>query len=261
MDAFSLPFRTSLLSPEVLPVCLGALGLIAGSFIGLVSLRMPRGENFVTGRSRCDACRTPLSPLNLVPLVSYLASRGRCATCAATIPLRYPLIELAAAAIGGWSALSQPSALAALLTALLGWQLLLIALVDAEHFWLPDRLTWPLAATGLGTAALLGRPTMTDAILGMAVGFAGLWLLAWTYKQVRGRDGLGGGDPFLLAAGGAWVGWAGLPAILLWASAAGLSLVAAKLLTGGRVSGSDRLPFGPCLAVGIWATWLLTRSG
>lgn len=247
--------------PDMLPLWLGGLGLIAGSFIGLVSLRMPRGENFVTGRSRCGACGTPLSPLSLVPLLSYLVARGRCATCAAPIPRRYPLIELAAAGIGVWAALSQSSTLAAVATALLGWQLLLIALIDAEHFWLPDRLTWPLATTGLAAAALPGEPSIRDALIGAAVGFAGLWLLAWTYKRLRGRDGLGGGDPFLLAAGGAWVGWAGLPGVLLWASAAGLSLVAARLLTGGRVSGSDRLPFGPCLAVGIWATWLLTRSG
>jgi len=261
MDALGLPFRPTLLSPGMMTVWLGGLGLIAGSFIGLVSLRMPRGENFVTGRSRCDACGTRLTPLNLVPVVSYVVRRGRCATCTAPIPRRYPLIELAAAGIGVWAGLSQPSALPAVLTALLGWQLLLISLIDAEHFWLPDRLTWPLAATGLGAAILLGQPSVADSLIGAVVGFGSLWLLAWVYRQLRGRDGLGGGDPFLFAAGGAWVGWAGLPGVLLWASAAGLSVVAARLLTGGRVSGSDRLPFGPCLAVGIWATWLLTRNG
>lgn len=261
MDAFGPPFSPPLLLPGMLPVCLAVIGLIAGSFIGLVSFRLPRGENFVTGRSRCDACGTRLSPASLVPLVSYLASGGRCATCAAPIPRRYPLIELAAAGIGVWAALAEPTAMAASLTALLGWQLLLISLIDGEHFWLPDGLTWPLAATGLGAAFLLGRPAVADSLIGGVAGFGTLWLLAWVYRRVRGRDGLGGGDPFLLGAGGAWVGWAGLPGILLWASATGLSLVAAKVLTGGRVSGSDRLPFGPCLAVGIWATWLLTRSG
>lgn len=258
MDVFGLPFRTSLLPQGFVPVCLTGLGLVAGSFIGLVGFRLPRGENFVTGRSRCDACGTPLSPLFLLPLVSYLALRGRCATCAGPIPVRYPLIELAAAVIGLWAGLSQPDGLSAALTALLGWQLLLIALIDAEHFWLPDRLTWPLAATGLATAVLLDRTSVTASLIGAAVGFGALWTLAWAYRRIRGREGLGGGDPFLLAAGGAWVGWAGLPGVLLWASAAGLSLVAAKLLTGSRVSGSDRLAFGPCLAVGIWATWLLS---
>jgi leader peptidase (prepilin peptidase)/N-methyltransferase len=166
------------------------------------------------------------------------------------------MIELAAAAVGVWAALSQPGPVEAGLTALLGWQLLLIAVLDAEHFWLPDRLTLPLLATGLVAAALLDRTTVVEAVIGAAVGFAALWLLALAYRRLRGRDGLGGGDPFLLAAGGAWVGWIGLPSVLLLAAAAGLSFVAARAVTGGKVSGADRLPFGPCLATGIWLTWL-----
>ena len=81
------------------------------------------------------------------------------------------------------------------------------------------------------------------------------------FRSLRGREGLGDGDPILLAAGGAWVGWIGLPSVLLWASAAGLSFVAARLLVGGKVTGEDRLPFGPCLAVGIWLTWMLGPLG
>jgi leader peptidase (prepilin peptidase)/N-methyltransferase len=240
----------------VLAAGLGGLGLIAGSFLGLVSLRLPAGEGVVAGRSRCGGCGQPLPPWSLVPVLSYLAARGRCAACGSSIPVRYPLIELAAAAVGVWAALSQPGPVEAGLTALLGWQLLLIAVVDAEHFWLPDRLTLPLLATGLVAAALLDRTTVVEAVIGAAVGFAALWLLALAYRRLRGRDGLGGGDPFLLAAGGAWVGWIGLPSVLLLAAAAGLSFVAARAVTGGKVSGADRLPFGPCLATGIWLTWL-----
>jgi leader peptidase (prepilin peptidase)/N-methyltransferase len=98
-------------------------------------------------------------------------------------------------------------------------------------------------------------------VIGAALGFGGLWLLAFVYRRVRGRDGLGDGDPILLAAGGAWVGWIGLPSVLIWASAAGLSYVAARMLVGRGMSGEDRLPFGPCLAIGIWLTWMLGPLG
>ena len=176
-------------------------------------------------------------------------------------PFRYPLRATAGAVVGLWAGLSQPSATAALLSALLGWQLLLIAVVDGEHFWLPDQLTLPLMATGVIAAAVLDRLTVFDSLAGAAAGFGVLWLLALAYRRVRGREGLGGGDPFLLGAGGAWTGWVGVPGILLWAALAGLSLVAARVLAGGRVSGSDRLPFGVALALGVWLTWLLGPLG
>jgi leader peptidase (prepilin peptidase)/N-methyltransferase len=248
-------------TPAILALMLGGTGLIVGSFLGLVSLRLPRGEGVVGGRSRCDGCGVPLAPWRLIPVASFLISRGRCADCGVDIPRRYPLIELAAAALGVWAALGQPTVPAAAVTALLGWQLLLIAVIDAEHFRLPDRLTLPLLVTGLAATLATDHTAPLDAVIGAAVGFAGLWLLAFAYRRLRGREGLGDGDPVLLAAGGAWVGWIGLPSVLLWASAAGLSFVAARWLVGGKVSGGDRLAFGPCLATGVWLTWMLGPLG
>lgn len=245
----------------LLAITFAGLGLVAGSFIGLVSLRLPQGQGVILGRSRCGGCDHPLPPRRLVPVFSYLIAKGRCRDCGAAIPWRYPLIELACGAIGVWAALSQPELLSTVLTALLGWQLVLIAVVDAEHFWLPDALTLPLLATGLIAAVVLPGGSLMSSATGAALGFTGLWLLAVLYRRLRGREGLGGGDPILLAAGGAWVGWAGLPSVLLWASAGGLSLVAARLLTRRAVSGQDRLPFGPFLALGIWLTWLFGPLG
>ncbi|HYC75163.1 A24 family peptidase [Brevundimonas sp.] len=247
--------------PMLLAFGLFGAGLLAGSFVGLVSLRLPRGEGFVAGRSSCRGCDRPLAPWRLIPLLSYAVSRGRCVDCGAAIPIRYPLMEFACAAIGVYAALTQPTIAAALLTALLGWQLLLIAVVDGEHLWLPDRLTLPLLGSGLLAATVLHPLTFVESLTGAVVGFGGLWLVGHAYRLVRGRDGLGGGDPFLLAAGGAWTGWIGLPSILLWAALAGLSIVVARLLTGARVSGSDRMPFGIFLALGVWLTWLLGPLG
>lgn len=212
---------------------LGAVGLLVGGLLGRISLRLPRGE----------------------------ALLGRTSSGAGPAPRRHVSMALAAALIGAWAGLARPAPLDAALTAILGWQLLLIAVIDGEHFRLPDRLTLPLLAIGGLAAVVLDQTTPLDAVIGAAAGFASLWLLALAYRSLRGREGLGDGDPILLAAGGAWVGWIGLPSVLLWASVAGLSVAAARLLVGRKVSGSDRLPFGPCLAAGIWLTWLIGPLG
>ena len=104
---------------------------------------------------------------------------------------RLSLLAAGGAILGLWSTLGQTSVAAAILTALFAWQLLLIAVVDAEHFWLPDRLTFPLAATGLIAAAALDERRLVDSVIGAAVGFAALWLLARAYRRLRGREGLG----------------------------------------------------------------------
>lgn len=247
--------------PVIAAVVMGGLGLIFGSFIAAVSVRLPRDEDIVVARSRCRGCDQPLRAWELVPLFSWLALRGRCARCSTRISQRYPLIELAAAAIGVWAGLSGASWLMAGATAVLGWQLLLIAIIDGENFWLPDILTWPLVATGLTVAAMTGWDLALSHMIGAVVGFGGLWLVGWLYKVIRKRAGLGGGDPFLFAGAGAWVGWIGLPSVLLWACAVGLSLVFGMLVVRRTVSGSEKLPFGVFLAVGIWLTWLYGPLG
>lgn len=244
------------MSPFLLTLIFAGVGLIIGSFVGLVSLRLPQERGVIFGRSRCGGCDRILPPQRMIPVLSYLWTSGRCRDCGGVIPLRYPLIELACAGIGVLAALSRPDLTSAALTSLLGWQLILIAVVDAEHFWLPDALTVPLLGTGLIAAAILPSGSLPHSAIGAVVGFLSLWLLAFAYRRLRHRNGLGGGDPIMLAAGGAWVAWIGLPSILLWASVSALSLVGARLVMGHAVSGQDRLPFGPFLALGIWLTWL-----
>ncbi len=238
---------------------LGGLGLVIGSFLAAVSVRLPRDEDVVFTPSHCMGCGGKLRPWELVPVVSWLALRARCMRCGVAISARYPAIELAAALIGIWSGLASETAPGAAITAMLGWQLLLIGVVDGEHMLLPDSLTLPLIATGIGSAALLGDAGR--GALGAGAGFAALWLVAWAYRRIRGRDGLGDGDPILFAGAGAWVGWQGLPTVLLWACAAGLSLAGARLALRPSAALTDRLPFGPCIALGIWLTWLFGPLG
>jgi len=239
---------------------LGALGLIVGNVIARVSLRLPADED-LRGRAPCRSCGATLKLWSVVSVFSWVARRGRCADCGARISARSPLVELAAAGVGVWSGLLGQDWLSAASTALLGWQLVLIGIVDAEHFWLPDVLTMPLMVSGLGAALLLDRSGAHHHLIGAAAGFAGLWLLAFAYRRVRGRQGLGGGDPILFAGCGAWVGWQGLPGVLVWACLAGLGLVLTRVLLRRTVSGADRLPFGVFLAIGTWIVWLTGSVG
>lgn len=233
-----------------------ALGPIIGSFIGLLSLRLPHGAPVGLERSACGGCGRTLGLLDLAPLLSFVASGGRCRTCGSEIPRRYPALEVGCAVIAGWAWLAQPGP-QALAGALLGWQLLLLAVLDAEHFWLPRVLTVPLIATGLA----LGAAPLPDRAIGAAAGYLALALIAWSYHRLRGREGLGGGDAWMLAGAGAWVGWIALPTVLLWACAAGLSLVAASMLVGRRMAADARLPFGVFLALGTWLAWLYGPLG
>lgn len=233
------------------------LGPFVGSFVGLLTVRLPEERPVLLGRSACGACGRTLQPLDLVPLASFAAFGGRCRTCRAPIPRRYPLIEAACLGVGLWAALgfSGPQALVA---AAFGWWLLAIAVLDAEHFWLPDALTLPLLLAGLA-AALALDPLWTDRLIGAVVGWGVLALIGLAYARLRGREGLGGGDPRLFGAIGAWTGWQGLPSVLLIGAGAGLAwaLVASR----GRLSAELRVPFGTCLAVGAWLVFLYGPIG
>lgn len=241
-------------------ILMGLTGAIAGSFLAAVSVRLPRQESFVGGRSRCEDCGTTLAPWQLVPIVSWLAQRGRCGWCRAPVSRRYILIESAGVCIGVWAALSASTPLMVVATALLGWQLLLIAVIDAEHFWLPDCLTAPLIATGLIFALVQGDDPW-GRIWGAIAGFTVLWTLAKLYRLMRGRNGLGAGDPILLAGAGGWVGWIGLPSVLLLGCVVGGGVIVVRLAARRAVKATDRLPFGTYLAVGIWVTWIMGPLG
>lgn len=247
--------------PVVVAALLGALGLIVGSFLALVSVRLPQGEGVVGGRSRCRSCAAPIRAQHLIPVVSWLALRGRCADCGAAISPRHPLIELAAAGLGVWAALAAPDLLTALAGAVLAWQLILIATIDAERFQMFDVLLIPLIATGLLQGVVAGWDEASMRAFGAALGFGLLWGIGFLYARLRGRSGLGDGDPILFAGSGAWVGAIGLPSVLLWSALAGLSVVAARLLLRKAVRGDDRMPFGVFLAVGTWLVWLYGPIG
>ena len=236
------------------------LGAIAGSFIGAILTRWPRGESVSAGRSRCESCDATLGPAELVPILSWLVQRGCCRHCGKRIDPKHLAVELAAAGLGLVAALAHPLPLA-LVTALLGWWLLLIALLDLEHHWLPDLLTLPLIPLGFLAGWAGFGPGLVDRLAGAAIGWAALAAIAFAYRRLRGREGLGGGDPKLLAAIGAWLGVFQLPFVLLGAGVVGLGAVLLMRLRGEDVGAESRLPFGTLMALVAWPLWLIVAAG
>ena len=232
----------------------GLLGLLVGSYIATLTLRWPQGRSAATGRSACDGCGRPLAWYELVPLLSYAALRGRCRTCGAPIDRRHPALEAAAAVIGAASLWVYPDAVG-LLGAAFGWALLTLAVLDVEHYWLPDAITLPLIGFGLALGVRFDPPFI-DRLIGAVAGYAVLAGIAALYRAARGRQGMGGGDPKLFAAAGAWLGWQALPFVMVLASIIGLASVAVASARGRAVTATTRLPFGAPLCVAAWGTWL-----
>jgi leader peptidase (prepilin peptidase) / N-methyltransferase len=226
-----------------------------GSFLGVLIRRWPQGRSVVSGRSCCDHCGATLGPRDLVPLVSWLLSRGRCRHCGTPTGEFYPLVELAALSVAVWAGTLDAGA-ALWLDCLLGWGLLTLAWIDAEHLLLPDILTLPLILIGLGAAWYLSWPPLVDAAAGTAVGYLSFQLLAFAYRRLRGRDGLGGGDAKLLAVAGAWLGWQALGDVVLGAALAGILWYfvtrSPARINDSKGEGPAELPFGPALAAAIW---------
>lgn len=227
----------------------------AGSFAGVLIRRLSDGLPITRGRSRCDACGSTLQARDLVPLASWLASRGRCRHCGASIGWFYPAVEVAAIGIALVS-LAVDTGIDAWLDTLLGIWLLTLGAIDLRRWVLPDVLTLPLAAAGLAAAAFRTPGELIDSGLGILLGYLGLRAVSWVYRRWRGREGLGGGDAKLLAAAGAWTGATGLPSILFGSAVLALIVAGAMALAGYTLRRDTALPFGPFLALTAWLVWL-----
>jgi leader peptidase (prepilin peptidase)/N-methyltransferase len=231
------------------------LGLIVGSFMATLVARWPEGRSVAKGRSSCDTCEQPLTPFDLVPVLSFVWLKGRCRRCGARISIDHLLIELACGVCGA-AALGTTAGWAGLAGAVFGWLLVALAALDLRHYWLPDRLTGALALAGL-TSGLAGlSPPLADRLWGGLTGFASLWAIAVVYRMVRKREGLGGGDPKLLGALGLWLGWQSLPILVLGACLAGMLWVVTRLTMGRAVKAADRVPLGAFLAIAGFICWL-----
>lgn len=227
-----------------------------GSFLGVLLLRLPSGGAIVWGRSACASCDHVLGAPDLVPILSWLALRGRCRYCRAPIGWFTLAIELAATIVALWAATVSEGAMLWASCAL-GWVLLALAVIDFREEWLPDVLTLPLLAAGLLVNGLADPASLPGCAIGAAAGYFVFAAIRFLYRRWRGRDGLGLGDAKLLAAAGAWLSWESLPSVVLIAAVIGLVMALIAAWRGGQHMALDqRLPFGPALCAAIWLVWL-----
>jgi leader peptidase (prepilin peptidase) / N-methyltransferase len=227
----------------------GLIGTIVGSFLGLVADRWPRSESIIAARSRCTSCGERLRAWNLVPILSFCIQRARCSHCRAALPIDLLLAELGGGAVAMLALSCGESVPAIAALAVLGWALLLLALLDARHLWLPDAVTLPLGLAGLASAVVLPGLLLPDRLIGAAAGFASLELVRRAYRLLRGREGLGGGDPKLLAAIGAWLGAPALPMVVLCAALLGLGWAGILTMRKAVIDNTTPLPLGTFLAL------------
>jgi leader peptidase (prepilin peptidase)/N-methyltransferase len=229
----------------------------AGSLLFVLVRRLPLERPNLWGRSACDQCGHTLGPLELVPIVSYAAQRGRCRACGAPIGRGHLVAELLAVLIAAGVAATGADGVALWAGCALGWTLLALAWIDLEFFFLPDVLSLPLVVAGLAEAWWDAPWALTERAAGAIAGYLAFRLLALLYRLVRKREGLGHGDAKLLAVSGAWLGVWALPELVLLAALLGLGFALVARVRGGAVSLAAPLPFGPPLAAATFALWLL----
>jgi leader peptidase (prepilin peptidase) / N-methyltransferase len=237
-----------LLSPGVFPWTALALGLIIGSFANVCIHRLPRRRSVVAPASACPACGAPIRPWDNVPVVSFLVLRGRCRSCRAPISWRYPAVEAANGLLYLVLALSLGPSPRTFVLMAFATALLVLSLIDLEHFHLPDVITLPGIAVGLLASLLPGPPGAVESAASALGGYLALWALNAAYRRARGQDGFGQGDWKMLAMMGAVLGWRGMLLSAFLAALLG-SLVGVALIARGR-SSREKLPFGTFLG---WA--------
>lgn len=244
--------------PSVLLLLLLLVAPAAGSFLNVLIDRLPRGEDVVRAPSACRACGRRLGLRDLVPVLSFAATRGRCRHCGAPIPAWHLHVEIATPGLALLAVLAGGGPAVAWLTAGVLWCLLALAVSDLLWLRLPDPLTLALLVLALALALADPGRDPGQALLGAGLGAGTFWLLRQGYARLRGREGLGLGDVKLMAGIGALAGPAALPATVLTGA---LLALAATGLARRPLRGATALPFGAALCAAAGLAWLWRAGG
>jgi leader peptidase (prepilin peptidase) / N-methyltransferase len=259
-------------------VIAGVLGLLVGSFLNVVILRLPermahtwRTEareilelealeeapppDLVRKPSHCPHCKHALSALDNIPLLSWLMLRGRCRYCKARISVQYPLVELLTALLSAVIVLRFGPCWVGLAGLAFTWILIAASGIDFRTQLLPDQLVYPLLWLGLLLSLLPMFVLPHTAIIGAVIGYMSLWSLYWLFKLATGKEGMGYGDFKLLAALGAWMGPLALLPTMLISSLIG-AIVGITLIVMRRHERGVPMPFGPFIAAAGWV-WFI----
>jgi leader peptidase (prepilin peptidase)/N-methyltransferase len=266
--------------PEVLILFAGVLGLLVGSFLNVVIYRLPmmmerdfrveatsilNGEaaarkeaeaqgrfNLMVPRSRCPKCKTKITALQNIPIISWLVLRGKCANCKTSVSARYPVIEAVTGMLTALIIFKLGANWAGIGGMLLLWSLVALTMIDYDTQLLPDQITLPLVWAGIVFSVMphsgvFPATDLQSSVFGAIAGYLTLWSIYWGFKLVTGKEGMGYGDFKLLAALGAWLGWQLLPVIILLSAVVGAVTGIAMILLAGHKRETP-IPFGPYLA-------------
>ena len=241
-----------------------AFGAAWGSFLNVLIYRLPREMSVLKDPpSSCPGCKAEIRWYDNLPIVSWLALRGRCRTCKISISVRYPLVELAAGCLALLAFLRWGVSVTGVEVLVFGWVSLALSLIDFDFQILPNTLTYPSIAFGLACSVLGGYTWWLDSLLGAIVGALLPTLVIVIYKLWRGIEGMGWGDVKYLAAIGAVVGLQGVVGVLVIAASVG-ALFGLGMILAGKGSGKTALPFGTFLALAVilwlyappsWISW------
>lgn len=244
----------SLPSPDVLATpfweCAAlAFGLIVGSFANVAIHRLPRERSVVAPRSQCPGCGAPIRAWDNIPVVSYFLLRGRCRSCRAPISWRYPAVEAANGLLYLELAATMGPTARALVAMAFVTALLVLSLIDLDHHLLPNVITLPGIAVGLGASFLPSSPVTPLVAFASALGgYLVLFGVAEAYRRTRGVEGLGQGDWKMVALLGAYFGWEKMLLTILLATVAG-TLVGLTLMALRGVTARHALPLGTFLGL------------
>ena len=269
-----MDLRTLAAEPALWYPLVFVLGVVVGSFLNVVILRLPKimqqqwrseCEAFLELEptqtdeplslshppSTCPSCNTRIKPWQNIPILSWLLLRGRCANCGTSISIRYPIIELVTSVLSVVVAMQFTYDWGLLLALVATWCLIALTVIDAETQLLPDDITLPLLWLGLIANAFGVFTDLQSALWGAVFGYGILWSIYWIFKLTTGKEGMGYGDFKLLGALGALLGWQALPMIILMSSAVG-AVIGIALMATKRLNREQPMPFGPYLAIAGW---------
>jgi leader peptidase (prepilin peptidase)/N-methyltransferase len=225
-------------------------GLIIGSFANVCIYRIPIGKSVVRPRSSCPRCAAAIRAWDNIPVLSFLLLLGRCRVCRGRISPRYPLVELANGLLYGAVAVTHAPGPRALVTMAFLTALLVLSLIDLEHFILPDVITLPGIIVGVA-ASFLPDSLLSpgEALASAAAAYALFALFGLAYQKLRGAEGLGQGDWKMVAMLGAFLGWKGALLAVFLASVGGTLTGAAIALWRRRSVRQERIPLGTFLGL------------
>ena len=261
-------------NPILLFLYAGILGLLVGSFLNVVIVRLPvmlerqwhsncnellghsqqnadelSRFNLLVPKSHCPKCHHKISAIGNIPVISYLFLRGKCRHCQVSISLQYPLVELSSALLSTLVVYTYGVSAESIMALILVWGLIALAMIDFKTSLLPDNLTLPLVWLGLVCNYFELFASLEDSLLGAVFGYLSLWSVYQVFKLITGKEGMGYGDFKLLALLGAWLGWQFLIPIVLISSIAG-SIIGITLIVFKKISRDATSPFGPYLVMG-----------